>query len=317
MFGLSLDRRTWAAGLAAGLAFIVILVTAARVDAAAQSVTLYAGQNTAAGTVSTEVIGTDLVVTYQAAAGWQFTETHFWVGDDLTTLPKNKAGNPTLGHFPYLSGALSGASTWSVTIPLATLDASCGDTLLAAAHAAMQQVDGSGNVLRTETGWGAGTRLVAKGSWATYFSFTVECPPPPPPVTPDTTCETAWALGQQTFDELDIATRWGWVLEVDGFAEVPIYAAAGNNVIANGTLVGNLTVVASGSSVTVTYEMLPGFTMGVAQLYVGNTLPTTAAPGQLGNIHDLTDASSDTFTVAYSGTHVFIAAHADVCGANW
>lgn len=80
---------------------------------------------------------------------------------------------------------------------------------------------------------------------------------------------------------------------------------------------GYLTVNATGTQVTVTYDMLPGFTMDVAQLYVGSTLPTTAAPGQLGNIHDLTDASSDTFTVAYSGTHLYVAAHADVCGSNW
>jgi hypothetical protein len=107
------------------------------------------------------------------------------------------------------------------------------------------------------------------------------------------------------------------VLEVNGSAVTPLYAAAGNNVIANGTLVGYLTVTATGTEVTVTYDMLPGFTMDVAQLYVGSTLPTTAAPGQLGNIHDLTDASSDTFTVAYSGTHVYVAGHADVCGSKW
>lgn len=216
-----LDRRSVAAALVLGLAFAVVLFSGSRAEAASSSVTLYAGQTTAAGTVSTEVVGTDLVVTYQAAPGWQFSETHLWVGSSLSTLPANKAGNPTLGHFPYVSGALNGATTWSVTIPLAALNASCGDTLLAAAHAAMQQVNGSGTVVRTETGWGAGTRLVAKGSWATYFSFTVECPPPPPPVDP-ASCETAWAFGQQTFKGLDIATRWGWVLEVDGSAVTPL-----------------------------------------------------------------------------------------------
>lgn len=303
--------RATALGLVALVAAVGLTATQPA-EAAGTAVNLLAGQNTVAGTVSTEVVGDNLVVTYTAAAGWSFTETHLWVGSSLSTLPTNRAGNPQIGQFPYVSGNISGATTSVVTIPLASLGASCGDTLLAASHAAMTLRDANGSVVRTETGWGAGTRITAKGSWATYFAFTVNCPPPPPPSVD--TCETAWALGGDTFKSLGIATRWGWVLTVDGPVTAPIYAAAGGNNLDAGTLVGSLTVTPGATSTQVTFTMLPGFSMDETHLYVGTTLPTTAAPGQLGNLHDLTAATGDTYTVNVTGSPLYVAAHAVVCG---
>lgn len=305
--------RATAFGLVA-LVAAVGLTSTQTADAAATSVNLLAGQNTVAGTVSTEVVGDNLVVTYTAAPGWSFTETHLWVGSSLSTLPTNKAGNPQIGQFPYVSGNISGATTSVVTVSLASLGASCGDTLLAASHAAMTLRGADGSVVRTETGWGAGTRITAKGSWATSFAFTVNCPPPPPPSVVADACETAWALGDDTFASLDIATRWGWVLTVDGPVTAPIYAAAGGNNLEAGTLVGSLTVTPGATSTQVTFTMLPGFSMDETHLYVGTTLPETAAPGQLGNLHDLTSASGDTYTVSITGSTLYVAAHAVVCG---
>ncbi|SDG50467.1 hypothetical protein [Psychroflexus sediminis] len=132
-------------------------------------------------------------------------------------------------------------------------------------------------------------------------------------------CETAFALGNNTFTELGLTNgRWGWAHEFtevqDGTYTLDIWAGAGQNNTSNGVEVGLLTVEVSGSDITVTYDMSPGYTMSETHLYLGDDMPTTVAPGQYGNINNLEAATSDSFTVSYSGDGNFwIIAHAVVC----
>jgi hypothetical protein len=138
-----------------------------------------------------------------------------------------------------------------------------------------------------------------------------------PPVEEEKECETAFAFGETTFIDLRLTdSRWGW--EVGPFApgsySTPMYAGAGQNDIAKGTLVGTLGYEYDGQSVTATFTMLPGFTMDETHLYVGSTHTTTISPGQFGNLHDLDDAVSDSFTVGtFGGEALYLVAHAVTC----
>ena len=81
--------------------------------------TLFAGQTIDAGTVSFEVTGSDLVVTYSTTGGWELQEVHLWVGDDLSNMPQTRKGNPKIGNFPYASGDISGDTQYQISVPLA------------------------------------------------------------------------------------------------------------------------------------------------------------------------------------------------------
>ena len=65
------------------------------------------------------------------------------------------------------------------------------------------------------------------------------------------------------------------------------------------------------------------FTMDETHLYVGSEpLPRkngeyTVAPGQYGNIHTLSGASSDSFTVSGLSGNIYVVAHAVTCSTNW
>ena len=300
--------------------------------------TLVAGQWMDSGKVCVNVEGTDLLVTYNMNTdeSWQLTEAHLWagVGDDPVTagMPANKKGNPKIGRFPFVSGDITGETSYQFRVPLTTFGAAvpedlCDSSALLAGHAAVRQDNGADGY-NTETGWIDGEQILAGGSWAMYASIDFTCPvdevaPPPEP-----TCsnETAFALGEMTFvqdsDALTVmekknpTKRWGWQITVppgDGTLEKDIYAGAGQNDISKGTLVGTLTVTRAGDDVTVAYNMFDNATMSETHLYVGTDYVPTVAPGQYGNLHELTDASEDEFTVTVSGAAdqpLYVVAHA-------
>ena len=300
-----------------------------------QLFTLYAGQTIDAGTVSVTVNGDNLDVTYTTTNGWELSETHLWVGSSVMEMPQTRKGNPIPGQFPYVSGDIAGATSYTSSVALSDLGFSCpGDdqNFLMAAHASVSRDNGDGTS-QTETGWSEGGRITDKGNWATLSSFTLTCTCETPPVTGDATCETTFSYAPEAICFLDIDedgdfegdfSRWGWTHGPlgEGSYTFDIYAGAGQCDLSKGTLVGELRVDYFGSSATVGYLMYGGYTMDETQLYVGNEiLPRndkngmlTVAPGQYGNIHDLTEADYDEFTVTGLSGDVYVVAHSVACG---
>jgi hypothetical protein len=224
---------------------------------------LLAGQSIEAGDVCFAVDGSSLTVTYNTEGGWQLTEAHLWVAYDQDGYPQAKNGNPKIGNFPYNSGDITGATSHSFSVPLGSA------TIYAMAHAALRKVDGGGNVVQTETGWSDGEGAVQKGSWATRSAITlsVTCYEPPKP--PTIGQETAIMFGNIVLnndsdgicDGEIAANRWGWQAGPlsanggdlnDGTYQFDIWAAAGNNVLENGTLVGYVDIEVMSGSVSVT-----------------------------------------------------------------
>ena len=102
-----------------------------------QTVDLIAGQNIIAGSVSVSVNGNDLEITYNTIDGWELVETHLWVGESRTEMPQTRKGNPKIGNFPYQSGDITGATTYSFSIPYTVLNFSCpgvDEAFFVAAH---------------------------------------------------------------------------------------------------------------------------------------------------------------------------------------
>lgn len=305
--------------------------------------TLYAGQTIESGNLTVEVVGDDLVVTFNTSGGWETSETHLWIGTDLADMPQTRQGNPKIGNFPY-----QGADSYN--IPLTQLGFSCPSAdaeYYVAAHAAVQLIDGSGNVIQSETAWADGDRFVEKGMWGTFSTVTLSCATVGGPIDPVGQCETAFAYaggtnivdGDSTNSFLDIDengdgkgdfNRWGWSNGAipSGDYQWDIYAGAGQSNISKGTLVGTLTVnydtVLLGSAI-VTFDIDEGspYYMEENHLYVGNEiLPRdvngefTVAPGQYPTIHDTLAAGTkkDTYVVNGLSGDIHVVAHATVCG---
>ncbi|MBW2537255.1 MAG: hypothetical protein JRI55_37560 [Deltaproteobacteria bacterium] len=295
---------------------------------------LLAGQHIEAGTVCYSVNGTSMDVTFSTSGGWQLEEAHAWIGCDAEGYPQARNGNPKIGNFPYNSGDITGQTTYSFSVDLSSLDClasvNCtdGNILFSMAHAALRLVDGSGNVIQTETGWADGDPSGGK-SWATRANITLM----------DDSCggggggdkcyqdETAFgydAPSATCFSELGSLvtnpSRWGWSNGIygPGTYSFKVYAGAGSGgsadcVITNSdgsqraTDVGTATLVYDGSSATVTYNLTDGWFLETTHVYVGcDQLASTKqegftlAPGQYGseNKFDLTAKStSSTHTI--------------------
>lgn len=291
---------------------------------------LLAGQTIDAGDVcfTTDTASGTLFVTYYTYGGWELTEAHLWVGQVQDGYPHAKNGNPKIGNFPYNSGPLAGATTYSFSVPLGSVQSffdldnltdycDQSGSLYAMAHAAVRRVDGSGTVVQTETGWSQGEGAVAKGSWAlrSVLTLSVICDddPPPPPV-----------LGQETalmFGSIELnndsdgicdgeiaANRWGWQEGplTDGSYRNMIYAAAGQNDLSKGTEVGYVDIVVSTGNVTVTPVLYTGFTAEQTHIYIGTAPVCSAAFGK--DWKSLASTDLDTSNGVYVGVHFSVLA---------
>jgi len=169
--------------------------------------------------------------------------------------------------------------------------------------------------------WGK-SALKTFGYWLDYC--VQSCPPPPPP----TSCETAYAFGEQYANcFLNIpgvtSNNWGWSNGPIGPGNYswPIYAGAGQCNIGNGVHVGNLVVNFTPPTAVITYSMIDGFVLNATHLYVGaQILPMKkgvyiTAPGQFPYQHGtLNGVASDSFTISGLPGSIYIAAHSEACG---
>lgn len=117
-------------------------------------------------------------------------------------------------------------------------------------------------------------------------------------------------------------TQWGWtngsIPETAGFtSKYELFINAGGCDVANATKVGDIAIQYFGGSATVTYTLLPGYTMDKTSLYIGNDmLPAdggayTIDPDKYPYRHTLSGAVSDTYSVTVSGD-VYVVAFARV-----
>ncbi|WP_131811158.1 hypothetical protein [Aequorivita soesokkakensis] len=121
-----------------------------------------AGQHYDSGNVEVAIDGENLLVTYTMEGDWVLNATHLFVGE-CSERPANKSGNPKIGHFPYAATHAQGTTSYTYSIPIASLP----NCLCIAAHA---EVSGpSGN----ETAWGAGLPY-GGNSWAMYFEYCLD-----------------------------------------------------------------------------------------------------------------------------------------------
>jgi hypothetical protein len=330
----------------AAVASLLLISSAVWADTAVLSVTsgndgcydLLAGQTIDAGDVCFAVEGDSLTVTYTTRDGWQLGEAHVWVGEDQDGYPQAKNGNPKIGNFPYNAGDITGATTYSFSVPLGNvqtmfdlenLSAYCAQsgTIYAMAHAVVELADASGNLAQTETGWGEGEGAVQKGSWATRSAITlsVTCNDAPPPPPPSLGQETALMFGNIELndgtdgicDAHNNSERWGWQagpLSV-GYYQNEIWAGAGQNDLSKGTLVGYVDIVVSDEpapgNVIVTPMLLDGFTALSTNIYIGREPVCSAAFGKDWRSNASTDI--DTSGGVYVGGHFSVGAE---CQAN-
>lgn len=313
-----------------------------------QCFTLYAGQSIDAGTVCVTVNGDTLDVTYNTTNGWTINETHLWVGSDTSDMPTTRKGNPIPGRFPYVSGDITGATSYTSSVLLSDLGFSCpGDDEMfsMAAHAAIQRVNDDGTV-QTETGWSDGGRITDKGNWATLSTITLTCDCDTPPG-PGDSCETAHAYyaSQSTcFNLIDEDAdgspdfkKWGWSigpLETGSYT-FPLWAGAASGNpndqecdTSKGTLVGDVQFhYNDDGTADVSYNLDAPYYLDETHLYVGDEiLPRnvqgwfTVAPGQFTWINNDAEGNLDEYlgvvpvdNIAGVDT-VHVVAHARVCG---
>ncbi|MBA7549302.1 hypothetical protein ES705_41781 [subsurface metagenome] len=156
------------------ISIVLLMLAGFAITSSAQlvTVTLFADQTLPVGTLTVEVVGTDLVVTYDIfGSGWELLETHIYVGVD----PPSKSAP---GRFPYVDDATDGQYIRVYNLGVFT------GTLCIAAHAEIGEVDVNGDPVVDEndeqfeeTAWAlaeVGIPIGKGKNWATYFEFEVE-----------------------------------------------------------------------------------------------------------------------------------------------
>lgn len=127
-------------------------------DSHCHTVNLIAGQHHEIGTVTIDVEGDILIVTYATIGDWVLDATHFHITNcEEDGFPTTGANNPKIGHFDYASEHEDGTTEVTYTIDVGEITGE----LCFAAHA---EVDGPSE----ETAWAEGEGF-GGNSWAMYF----------------------------------------------------------------------------------------------------------------------------------------------------
>lgn len=127
---------------------------------------LIAGQNYVAGTVTVDIEGDNLIITYTSNGDWIIGTTHLSIGNcDEDWAPLTGSGNPQVGQFEYTEPFSSGPYEVVYVISLEGLD----DNYCFAAHAEVEGPTGG------ETAWAEGSQFDGRG-WAMFVeSSLLEC----------------------------------------------------------------------------------------------------------------------------------------------
>jgi hypothetical protein len=119
---------------------------------------LIAGQHHVAGSVTIDIDGDNLIITYATSEDWTIGITHLQIGNcEDGWVPLTGSGNPRIGHFEYTEPYSSSATEVVYVISLEGI----GDTFCFAAHAEVKGPTGG------ETAWAEGIQFSGK-SWAMY-----------------------------------------------------------------------------------------------------------------------------------------------------
>lgn len=128
---------------------------------------LKAGQNINVGTITIQNNAESVFVTYTTTGEWRIESTHLYAGHKGEA-PTNNSGNPKVGLFPIHDTFDPMIQTVTYEVPVENMR----KCLIVAAHAEVSKVE-NGKIIDSQTAWGAGTRFVEKGNWATYIEY---CP---------------------------------------------------------------------------------------------------------------------------------------------
>lgn len=130
----------------------------ASLDEPCMTTNLIAGQNHIAGTVSVDVDGDNLIITYSTNSDWSIDATHLSIGNCAEqTIPTTGSGNPKIGHFEHSTNHSSGVNEVVYMIDKSALD----ENYCFAAHAEVVGPTGG------ETAWAEGPEFDGN-SWAMY-----------------------------------------------------------------------------------------------------------------------------------------------------
>lgn len=111
-----------------------------------------------------------------------------------------------------------------------------------------------------------------------------------------------------SFSALGIATRWGWTINFGGpgTKTYDVYVGAGRNILSNGTKVGTVTITYTGSNVTVTYNLLPNYSIEEQHLYAGASPAPMRANGKKAPVPTVAPGQ---YAVNVSGGSIWVIAH--------
>ena len=119
---------------------------------------LIAGQHHIAGTVSVDLDGDDLVITYTTNENWSIQATHLSIGNcEDKSIPTTGSGNPKVGHFEHSTTHNPDVNTVSYYLDASVLQ----ENYCFAAHAEVNGPTGG------ETAWAEGTDF-AGNNWAMF-----------------------------------------------------------------------------------------------------------------------------------------------------
>ena len=181
------------------ISIVLLMLAGFAITSSAEVVTLFADQTLPVGTLTVEVVNTDLVVTYAITdPGWELLETHLYVGWTDPEVDLNSAP----GQFPYSEEHDSAVFTVTYTISISEIDSyklkggkkwvvdekaviEPGDPIYIAAQAEIGMIDlATGEPVLDpitdlqieETAWAEGDPIRPDKNWAMYFEFEIPEP---------------------------------------------------------------------------------------------------------------------------------------------